>query len=427
MKILVVYFEVESNDRSTIREHLNSFDEYSNAECIYVNAFYGIPLYLNLFQFQLVIYHYTFLSQKWNGPHKFNKLLSNVQCLKKITGYKIAMPQDEYVFSDLICRFVKDFKVDCIYTCFYPIDYQKVYPKEVVGDVLLKTTLTGFINEGAIEKIIKFAKPHKERSLDIGYRARKLPFWLGRHGVLKWKITEVFQEKLLNTSLRIDLSNNPKDVFLGDDWYRFLANTRVVLGCEGGASLLDVDGSIRCRVDDYIKSHSGAAFSEVEQECFPDKDGNISLFAISPRHFEACMTKTCQVLVEGKYHGIFKPDVHYIELKKDFSNLDDVLNRIQDLDYCEHIAENAYRDIVLSGEFSYRNFVKEVIETAVISTSDQVIVKKKSMALRGLRLLNYLYVKSFGKIIYTKYRLKQNLFPYFEKTGLIQVYRKLRS
>jgi len=100
----------------------------------------------------------------------------------------------------------------------------------------------------------------------------------------------------------------------------------------------------------------------LEVACFPGLDGNLKLFALSPRHFEACMTRTCQALVEGEYGGILKPGVHYIEIKKDWSNIPEVIKQIEDVDYCERIADNAYRDIVESGSYTYRNFVQLVLE-----------------------------------------------------------------
>jgi hypothetical protein len=66
--------------------------------------------------------------------------------------------------------------------------------------------------------------------------------------------------------------------------------------------------------------------------------------------------------VEGDYAGIFKPGIHYIEIKKDWSNLPEVMDRIRDVELCENIAENVFRDIVLSGCYTYRNFVKFVID-----------------------------------------------------------------
>jgi hypothetical protein len=362
MRILIVYYQVCKSDRNTIDEHLYAFDRYSGEECHYLNVFFGIPHYITRISFDLIIYHYTFTSLKWDGEPRFRAYLERFGRLKNLSGYKVAIPQDEYVNSIPTCEYFLTFGIKTVFTCLSPSDYQKVYPRELSGLDHYVTVLTGYIDERSLNEVSRFRKPHRDRGIDIGYRARKLPFWLGRHGIIKWQLTEKFQEACMGKDLRINLSNDYKDVFIGKDWYRFLGECRVVLGCEGGASLHDPDGSIRACVENYYAENPDAPFEEVEKRCFKGLDGNLHLFAISPRHFEACITKTCQALVEGEYAGIFKPGIHYIEIKKDWSNIEEVIGIIRDVDQCEKMAEQAYRDIVLSGEYTYRKFVLSMLE-----------------------------------------------------------------
>jgi hypothetical protein len=124
---------------------------------------------------------------------------------------------------------------------------------------------------------------------------------------------------------------------------------------------VDPTGKIRNSVEHYVAEHPDAVFKEVEENCFPGQDNNICLFTVSPRHFECAITRTCQALLEGDYAGIFKPGVHYIEVKNDFSNIDEVLDKVSDKEYCEQLADNTYRDIVLSGKYTYRRFANMVI------------------------------------------------------------------
>ncbi len=362
MRILVLYYMEVRNDRNTIDEHLYSFMRYSGEECYHLNTFFGIPFYLNSIGFDLVVYHYTFTALKWGGIQYFENCLRRFRRLKNLSGYKIAIPQDEYVNSEAVCRFFKDFGIKTVFTCLVPQDFETVYPREISGLEHCITALTGYIDENSIAEVSGFCKDHNDRKMDIGYRARKLPFWLGQHGLVKWKLSERFIQAASGKELRINISNDPSDVFFGKDWYRFLSDCRVVLGCEGGASLHDPDGKIREKVESYVSRFPNADFDEVEDKCFKGLDGNISLFAISPRHFEACMTRTCQALIKGDYAGIFKPGIHYIEIKKDWSNIEDVLRQIQDKKHCGKIADNAYRDIVGSGRYTYREFVRSVLE-----------------------------------------------------------------
>ena len=69
--------------------------------------------------------------------------------------------------------------------------------------------------------------------------------------------------------------------------------------------------------------------------CFPGLDYNIHSL-LSPRHFEAAITKTLQILVEGKYENIFIPGIHYLELK-DFSNINNIIELLHDTNYCQKL------------------------------------------------------------------------------------------
>ena len=362
MKILVIYDWVFKSARSTIGEYLWSFKRYSEEECYYLNVAYGIPGYISRIKFDLIIYHYTFFDPniRFNESGRL-KILQKYRLLKELKGYKVAVPQDDYRCSDQMNEFFLDFDVKAIFTPVPESEWQKVYPHERSGLEYYFTVFAGYIDKFTSEKLARLNRAHKSRPIDVGYRGSSPPYWLGRAGLMKWQLTERFLNAPVKHNLKLDLSNDARDVFYGDGWYRFLSNCRVVLGCEGGATLHDPDGSIRKKVDKYVNQHTGTTFEEVEQACFPGLDGNIKYLVLSPRHFEACMTRTCQALVEGEYGGIFKPGVHYIEIKKDWSNIADAIRQIEDVELCERIADNAYRDIVESGLYTYRNFVQLIL------------------------------------------------------------------
>ena len=428
MRVLVVFYEISKNDRNTIGEHLSSFKKYSDHEFLYLNAFYGVPNSLLKIKFDIVLYHYTFLSQKWNGPDSFALVLNKSRALTQVSGLKVAMPQDEYVYSNLLNKFFKTFGVEVVFTCLPTSEWEKVYPFEKSGVRHFFTTFTGYIDDAAKLKLKDYSKEHAKRTIDIGYRARNLPFWLGRHGAYKGKLTSVFQEHPLSSNLVLDLSNDEKKVFKGFEWYNFLLNCRVVLGCEGGASLHDPDGSIRLCVEEYTSKNKKCSFEEAEASCFPGKDGNLELFAISPRHFEACLTKTCQVLLEGSYNQVFIPGRHYIELKKDFSNLDDVYKKIQNVEFCEEIAENAYADIVMNGKHYYSDFVKDFFDKCETLNKILSVDSNKNLYLTDLNSFGF-QMESFlnRNLALAIYHFKRIGFPILEFFKLIYLYRILKG
>ena len=204
-----------------------------------------------------------------------------------------------------------------------------------------------------------------ERRTSIGYRAAWVPPALGRHGLLKTEIAERVSQAAAGRGLSIDIATGAAATIRGDDWYRFLADCKYTLGVEGGASVHDPDGDLQDATIRYLADHPGASFEEVEANCFPGADGGIAYFALSPRHLEACATRTAQVLVEGSYNGILRPGEHYIELRRDFSNLDEVLDLIESDGDRDRLTEAAYREVVASGEYTYERLVRDVEAVAL--------------------------------------------------------------
>jgi hypothetical protein len=49
--------------------------------------------------------------------------------------------------------------------------------------------------------------------------------------------------------------------------------------------------------------------------------------------------------------------VHYIPLKKDFSNFDEVIRLFKDVTVRKQLTDNAYRDLIAAGKYSYKTFI----------------------------------------------------------------------
>lgn len=427
MRILVLYYQkYEKGLRQTINEHLYSFKRYSGEDCHYLNVAFGIPFYLAKIHFHLTIYHYTICGRKENLG-QFRHLQKKWRLLRRLNGYKVAIPQDEYMHSDAMNNFFRDFGIRSVFTCLPESEWQKVYPKAESKLDYYLSVFPGYIDEEALHKIASFQSI--DREVDIGYRARKLPYWIGRHGQLKVILGNKFLNRSVPHTLKLDISVAPDDVFFGDDWYRFLCRCRTVLGCEGGASLHDPTGEIRSKVENYVAQHPEASFDEVEQVCFPGLDGNLKLFSLSPRHFECAITKTCQVLVEGEYAGIFKPGIHYIEVKKDWSNLPEVFRLIEDRNYCEKIAENAYRDIVQSCQYTYRRFVENVINHVKKVNNFENIDKDSIMSQFFLYLLDQRerFAALFMAFSFLNVSMRKLVKRLFAATGLLEYFYRLRG
>lgn len=358
--VLVVYGLFTHPLRSTVEDHLLAFRRYSARRVFHLNArAQGVPAHILRRRYDMIVFQTTFLSNRW-APELFLEMCDRVAPLKALSGVRVAMPQDEFLRMKLVCDFIEDFGIDVVCSVAPESEWAKIYPTVDRDRVRFHRVLTGYLDDRTVDRIERIARATRVQDIDVGYRAWRGASWLGRHGTLKGTIADTVIERGSGRGLRLDVSTRDEETLLGDDWFRFLARCRYTLGIEGGASVLDFDGSIKERTERYEAEHASASFDEVEAACFPGEDGRLALFAISPRHLEACATRTCQVLVEGSYNGILEPDRHYIELRSDLSNLDAVLDSLGDEARRRRIVETAYRDVVASGGYTYRAMVEDV-------------------------------------------------------------------
>jgi len=353
--------------RATNEAHLKCWGRYSKHRVVYINVGFGVPWnLLRHLPIDVAIFDTIFLSMHWS-PEYFLKHAEPCLPLKDVRCIKIAVPQDEFINIDYVVEFLNTIGVTHILTCSDRNDWPVIYQNLDRNKVCLHTVLTGYVDETQLKRWNHL--PPSRRETDIGYRAWDNPYWLGQHGRRKVEIGRAVGSAARSRGFRVDVTYPPTVSFLqGAKWLRFLAGCRAVLGVEGGASVLDKDGSIKQRVEGYLAEHPNASFEETRDQCFPDEDHAINLACLSPRHFEACITRTCQILLEGSYNGVFQPWRHYIPLKNDYSNLDEVFKALADDSLVDRITEQAYEDIISSGKWSYRKFVKDVEETIIDPT-----------------------------------------------------------
>jgi hypothetical protein len=353
LNILVLYDD-RSTHVSTIKEHLASFAKYSGH-----NVFYGVgtspslashdgPAPYDLDSFDVVVLHYCVRVSIYSH---LNERLG--QALAETNALKVLFIQDEYDCTHIAWEWMQRIGFDVVYTCVPLDELEKVYPRRLFPGVTFIQTLTGYVPEyGEMEEI---ALPIEDRKILIGYRGRDLPHQYGVLGFEKYKIGRDVKKLAEARGLPIDIEVETSKRIYGDDWYRFLGSARATLGTESGSQLFDYDGSL-LKVAQQLADRP---FEEVYEEHFASYDNHVRMNQISPKIFEAIRLRTALVLFEGEYSGVVKPDLHYIALKKDYSNIDEVFDKINDLDLIRAITDRAYADVIESGRYSYRSFVEE--------------------------------------------------------------------
>jgi hypothetical protein len=362
--VLVVYYADHSPLRTAIADHLYAIARYGACSPIYLNvAIRSVPTWIRRLDVDMVVFHTTMLAQRWHPP-TFRRLQRKLERLRRLPCVKVALPQDEFIHTDQLCDFLRAFRVDQVLTCAAEGDWPTIYGDLTNGAVTFTRVLTGYLDPLTVSRIARLGETTGPRTVDVAYRAWRPEHWLGRHAQLKGEIADVFAREAPKLGLTTDISVRENDTLIGDAWFRLLLAARWTIGVEGGASILDRDGTLRERTLAYVADHPGASFEEVEAACFPGLDGSLGLMAISPRHLEACATRTAQVLVEGEYNGILRPGTHYLPLKRDFSNLSDTLSAMADDNVRSRLADHAFRDIVESRRFEYGSLADLIVGMA---------------------------------------------------------------
>jgi spore maturation protein CgeB len=284
------------------------------------------------------------------------------------------------------------------------IDFLKYISVDVIITQLLLEAGCWLYSECSTAKVISL--PHaldlnhfnndisnNKREIDIGTINSKYNVYVGdneRNNLLD------FMSKLANKKLKVDIITSKR--LNRDEWASYLNNCKLTLGAEAGSWYLDKDDSLVNEMREFLDKNSKSKyfvksdsairkfakylpdnvrallwrmagdhvadennlntdeeFYEVYENVIKFKEKSpVYTKCISSRHFDAIGTGTCQIMLAGRYNDILIGDKHYIELKKDFSNIDEVLERGLDDDYRLEIISCAYEHIISHHTYPHR-------------------------------------------------------------------------
>lgn len=382
MKILFLSNRpTENSQATTVTEYLDSLHEHSKFDIYEISMLHYFPSRVNLDNFDVVITHYSLSI----GPLMEHYLGKDLICkLKDFRGLKAAFLQDEYREIETYWKNINYLGIDILFSIVPNSEINKVYPKNKLPNLKVVNVLTGYVSEKLLQEDVA---PIKNRKIDVGYRTRKMPYWLGRLAYEKWSISIDFERHAKNKNFILDLSTNETDRLYGESWTKFIASCKTILGVESGASIIDFSGELEKDVDSFVSMNPNSTFEEVFNIFLKKHEGSLKLNQISPRCFEAAALRTPMILFEGRYSGILKPNKHFIPLKKDFSNIDDVLLKLNDIDYLQKMADRTYHEIALNPKYSYKEFINLIDKEIEITFKNR---KKK----KNLKIYTYDKFKS---------------------------------
>ena len=354
LEVLVLYDD-NSTHVGTIREHLDSFSEFSRHDIWYAVATRTASLTVDLDRFDAVLIHYSVrLSLDWFLAPDFARALNAYR------GFKVLFIQDEYENTETARRWIEELKLDFVFTCVPEESRELVYPSHRFQGVRFEQNLTGYV-PASLQGRTGYL-PLEEREVLIGYRGRPLAYWYGNLGQEKLRIGIDMRRICEERGLNVDIEWEEDKRIYGDDWYRWLGSCRATLGTESGANIFDWNGYLKADIEAALATRPGLTYEEAFEKYLEPHEGRVRMNQISPKIFEAVALRTALILFRGEYSGVVKPDVHYIPLEKDYSNVDEVLEKLTDDESIRSMTDRAYRDVIESGEWGYPRFVERVDE-----------------------------------------------------------------
>lgn len=239
---------------------------------------------------------------------------------------------------------------------------------------------------------------YQQRKTDIGTRSARYSVYMGDND--RNDIIQFFYHNASEYSLSVDLGleKGCQQRFNRQEWAQFLNSCKATLSTEAGSFYLERDDKLVNSILEHLKSSSSKyvlpndpflrnlyrrlvptsirkqiinlsknRIVEVENA---DQDVNFLYIyekffsstskcpvyskAISSRHFDAIGTKTLHIMYPGRYNDILTPQEHYFPLKKDLSNIEELLDLIRNPIAVQKIVDQAYDHVITHHTHKHR-------------------------------------------------------------------------
>lgn len=195
-----------------------------------------------------------------------------------------------------------------------------------------------------------FTIPGSERTIDIGFIGDIYWPFVGdreRTDLIEW-----FERHGSGRGLRHDIR---RERVSRDAWNAFLNRCKAVIGAESGTYYLNDRGRLLEKARAYnLFNDRGASFEEIFDRFYRGQPRGVSGKSISSRHFEPIGARTCQILLEGHYNGILRPDEHYIAVRKDLSNIGEAIDKFRDETFRSRMVDDTYEYVMSQHTYAHR-------------------------------------------------------------------------
>lgn len=355
----------------------------------------------------------------------------HIRALRESKRFLYLFLQDEYDHTNLTSATIQELGVGLVFSCVPSQSIETIYPPAKFPGTKFISVLTGYTNSSSGSYL--FVPKTSNRPILIGYRGRSLPLRYGQLGFMKREIGEYFTQFLSPLDHTFDISVSEDSRLYGKAWSRFLCSCRASLGSESGSNVFDFDGTLSKSIASYQTKYPNASPSQIYQDVVSPHETPSLMNQISPRIFEYIEARSAMILLEGQYSNLLEPYKHYIPVRHDYSNLDEVLSLVLNDGFVDEITENAYRDIYLSGRYDesvlYDLLYQELASHLPIASDKHF--SSNSATRRPLRPAPPSLHLRVIRLLYTP-RIYRRLFPLYARHKelvhlLLSLLRRLRN
>ncbi len=355
-RILVAYSMSSTYTPATL-EYVLALKNFTDYEVDYVHVTHGARMNFD-------INSYDVLFQSYCARLCFDGYVSEhyQQALMGFRGLKILAVQDDYDRTATTHRAIRRLGFHVLLTCIQKEFWPLAYPAAEIPGVHVVQGLTGYVPESLLTRKFDYT-PLQDRAILIGYRGRDIGAKYGQLGFEKYEIGRRMAEICDARGIRHDIAMDDSSRIYGDAWFDFLGSARTMLGAESGSNAFDFDGALERQIMAFTHERRRAPTYREFRPVLDPLEAYFDVGQISPRIFECATIRTPMILFRGRYSDAIQADQHYIPLEKDFSNVENVLAALHDIDRLQKVSENAYQRLVASGEFGHKSLAKLLEDT----------------------------------------------------------------
>lgn len=356
-KRILVAYSMMSTFTPTTLEYLLALKHFTNYDVHYIHITHDARMDVDFNDYDVLFHNYCarLCFEGYVSAH-YERAVANFR------GLKIVAVQDDYDRTATFHRAVRRMGFHVLLTCIQRDFWPLAYPASELPGLTIIQGLTGYMPERLAQARSDIV-PLSERKTWMAYRGRDIGAKYGRLGFDKYEIGRRMIEECEARGVPHNIAMDNASRIYGDAWFEFLGSSRTMLGAETGSNAFDFDGDLERRIEEFTRREGRAPTYHEFRPILDPIEAPFNVGQISPRVFETAVMRTPMINFRGSYSDAMQPDVHYIALEKDFSNLDAVFARLDDLDGLQGFADRAYERLVTSGDYGYRSLARLVTDT----------------------------------------------------------------